>query len=94
MEHDEQDLNEISLIEDNEEDVHYLSETDDFYLDDFLDLNFASSRKRRNADGKFKSSSELSEGINERKREAAKRQCKEIQLSTIFVRNPHAQLHQ
>ena len=65
---------------------HYLSETEDFYLNDFLHLNFASSRKRRNADGKFKSSSsELSEGINKRKREAAKRQCKEIQLSTIFV---------
>jgi len=27
MEHDDQDLNEVSLKEDNEEDVRYLSET-------------------------------------------------------------------
>jgi len=74
----EQDLNEISLIEDNEDDVHDQPETNVFYLNDVLGLDYALSRKRRNPDGKFKIASELSEEVNERRREAARRQVKTI----------------
>ena len=84
IEQGEQDLNEISLIEDNEDDVYDLPKTDDFYLNDVLGLDYALSRKRRNPDDKFKIASELSEEVNERRREAARRQSKNNHLRTFF----------